>query len=373
MSEKAGSRFDEQRDCTLLGLMRVVFAALLVHNAYRLGSSTLVRGYFGDHFFMPLVPEAWVPNKTGYLLLLGLQGAAALLALAGFFARPALLLASCTALYVLTLDRLQYHNNRYTLILLAFLLAFAPCDRAFLPLRKAPPLSERLGPVWARILIQLQVCVVYLASGGSKLLDPDWRGGQVLAVRYQRGLVLAAEHGMELPTWVHRLLSAPVFAQLTSMAAIATELFLAVGLWLPRTRTVSLWVGVMFHLGIELGARVESFSYLMWGAFLAFCVPELRERRVFFTTDTKLGAWLARALPRLDWLARFELVPETSSRAASLEVADRDGRRERGLGAVALLVRGLPLFFPLWLPLRIAASLRSRTGGTSRAEVKCDS
>jgi hypothetical protein len=360
MIKRIRSWFDDERDSALLGLMRVVFAGLLLHSAYKLANNSLGRGYFGDYFHVPFVGAAWVPGEAVYFALLALQGGAALLALTGVLARPALLASACVGLYLLTLDRLQYHNNRYLLLLLAFLLAFAPCDRAYTPFASRQTRTQRLGPVWARILIQIQVSLVYLASGGSKLLDADWRGGQVLSIRYQQGLEMAARQGLELPEWIRALLAAPRFGELSSKAAIATELFLAVALWLPKTRAVALWIGVMFHLGIEIGARVEIFSYLMWGALIAFCVPELGGRQIVFASDTRLGRWVERAIPRLDWLGRFELAPTTEQALPSrLEVVDRDGRRERGLGALALLARGICLFFPLWLPLRAAALLTS--------------
>lgn len=365
--------FDGERESALLGLMRLVFAGLLLHNAYKLANTTLARGYFGDVLHVPFVSEAWVPSEAVYFVLLGLQGAAALLALMGVLARPALLAATCIGIYLFTLDRLQYHNNRYLLLLLAFLLAFAPCDRAYAPFGKIRVASERVGPVWARILIQFQVSLVYLASAGSKLFDADWRGGQVLSVRYQQALEMAERQGVALPEWIRALLASPHFGELTSKAAIATELFLAIALWLPKTRAVALWLAVMFHLGIEIGARVEIFSYLMWGALLAFCVPELRERKVVFASDTRLGRWLERALPRLDWLRRFELVPTTAQALPRrFEVVDRDGRREHGLAAAALLARGLCPLFPLWLPLRLAAHVASLRGRAPAPRIDAD-
>ena len=79
-------------------------------------------------------------------------------------------------------DRLQFHNNRWALYCYAALLAFAPCDRSF---HLGPPPVTRVGPLWAARLAQIQLALIYVASGGSKLLDPDWRDGRVLLERFR--------------------------------------------------------------------------------------------------------------------------------------------------------------------------------------------
>jgi hypothetical protein len=212
-----------------------------------------------------------------------------------------------------------------------------------------------VGPTFATALIRLTVSAVYLSSGGGKLLDPDWRGGQTLLVRYARSLDVMGERFGALPEPLVALLSSPHVASAASKAAITLELALSVALWLPRLRAVALYAGVLFHVGIELSARVELFSYVMGAAYVAFVVPELRERAVELDPRTRSGRWLARVLPSFDWLLRFRL---ESRAGAPLAVVDRSGRRHLGVGALSELARATPLLFPFWAPLAAISAVR---------------
>jgi hypothetical protein len=351
---------DAERDVTLLGLVRLAFGVLICCAVAKTLLALPHSGYFGDYFHIPLVPEAWVPSRGIYTLLLVAKGAAAALAALGILARPSLFFAASVGLFLIACDRLEYHNNRYVLELLTLLLAFTPCDRSF-TIRDWRAASAGLGPGWAVHVAKLQISLVYAASAGSKLLDPDWRGGQVLHLRYETVARIVAERGIVLPDFARELLLAPWLADVSSKAAIASEFFLAFGLWALSTRAATLWLGMWFHFFIEAAAHVELFSFVMWAAYLLFCVPTLRERTLYYDPDSgarRVAAWVKR----LDWLLRFRVTPFAAGMSArfGLCAVDRDGRRMQGLAALALLARGVPLFFPFWpLVLLAARALRS--------------
>jgi hypothetical protein len=350
------SFFREERDAYVLGLLRLALSALLFLNSGRLILELCRGGYFGNFFHIPMVPEAWLPSATGYAVLLGVETLGAVLAFVGVWPREALLTASSLGLFVLTLDRLQYHNNRYALLLLGFLLAFTPCDRSFLlarPQMHTMPEPERIAPTFARRLFQIQVSLVYLGSACGKLLDADWRGGQVLLLRFASTGNFWAARGVTLPGWVDAVLSSVLFASFAAKLAIGTELFIALGMWWPRTRRLALWVGVLFHFSIEISAKVELFSWLMVASYLSFVVPELRQRRIELNERSALGRALARALPWLDWFARFQIARRSSDEQVSFRVTNREGRTEYGLRGATLLAEAVPVLFPLWVPLAL--------------------
>ena len=356
--------FNDERDAYVLGLLRLALSALLLVHAGRLILEFSRGGYFGDYFHVPMIPDAWLPSSSGYALLLGLEALAAVFAFFGLWPREALLVTSGLGLFQLTCDRLQYHNNRYALLLLGLLLAFTPCDRSFLIARRPPSLlpAARRAPTFARRLFQIQVSLVYLGSAGGKLLDADWRGGQVLLMRFARTAEYFAQYGISLPHWLNVLLSSALFASLAAKGAISTELFIALGSWLPRTRRLALWVGLSFHFWIEVSARVELFSWVMGASYLAFVTPEVRERRFEFNGQSPKGKALVSLLRPLDWLARFEFAELRTSeaRGASYCVTSRTGERTHGIEAAALLAQAIPLLFPLWLPLAVLAKMRKR-------------
>ena len=358
------ARFAEVRETHLLGLVRVAFGVMLFLHAQRLASELDTLGYFGDRFFLPVIPAQWVPSASVYLAMLIAMRVLAATIVLGVRARESLLLVSCMGLYLLACDRLQYHNNRYALLLLAFLLAFTPCDRSFTIKRGS---ESSAGPIWAQRLFQLQVSLVYLGSSLSKLFDPDWFGGQVMWVRAARSLDEAAQRGIELPAFVIAAYSSKLVLSVLSKIAISLELFLAVGLWHARTRVLALWWGVWFHFGIEVGANVELFSYVMWASYIAFATPELRERHWLVADDAPRAQRVARLLRGLDWLSRWTiaLVPRAQLGGRTYEAIDRDGSRAVGQEAITLLARTMPLLFPLWLPFAAVTALRRQPRASS--------
>jgi len=349
----------EERDAYLLGLLRVLLSVLLAVNVWARLEELRDWGYFGDVFHLPLVPAAWVPSHATYTLLLWLELGGALVGLLGYFGREGLAGGASIGLFLLACDRLQYHNNRFALLLACFLCAFTPSDRSFLLYRgrrHALPETSRVAPTLIRRVLALQVSAVYLSSGGGKLLDPDWRGGQTMLVRFTEGVAAAIRHGRFMPDWYADLMTSPVTASIASKGAISLELFLAVGLWLPRTRAFALWAGVIFHLSIQVSAHVELFSWLMGACYVVFVTPELRERTVHVDPATPLGRAVRAVLPWLDWLARFRIQLEPAGGRGPVVVSERGGRLVRGRGVPAALARGLPALYLAW-PLLAALSL----------------
>jgi Vitamin K-dependent gamma-carboxylase len=335
---------DEERNAHVLGLARVAFALLLLLFTGRLLRELLEFGYFGDVFHMPLLPESLVPSRSAYLAILALQATGCVLSLVGVLARPALLLASLCGLYGIFCDRLGYHNNRYELLLLAFLIALSPCDRSFVLWGNTRPGT---APRWAARLVGAQLAIVYLSSSLGKLFDADWRNGVVLLPRLALGQPVLEHY---VPASWAAILSMPWFALVASRVAIGSELLLALGLWFPKTRVLCLWLGLMFHAGIEISAHVELFSYTMLCGYLVFVTPELRERTLSWNARSRAGIQLGALFSRLDVLARFRH-EYVDSQGALLVARDRVGAVHRGLSAWRELSRASPLLFPLWLPL----------------------
>jgi hypothetical protein len=352
---------DEIGDAYALGAARVVVGVLLFANALR-AARDLQDGYFGDVFHWPLVPEAWVPSINVYKSIVLAQVLLAALVVAGYRARPALLASAVAGAYVLACDRMQFHHNRWALFCISLLLSLAPCDRSFYV--TPDPVAPRVAPLWAARLAQAQLTIIYLASGGSKLLDADWRSGQVIFERMRLYSHAAVDSGV--PQAVVDAFTQPDVASALAKVAIATELFLAFGLW-GRTRVFALWWGVWFHLTIEATSRVEGFTWLTLGVYFLFSTPDVRARKLFFDSSRWRGKLLARLVFFSDWLARFDVkpwAPDDVKRGHTVVVVRRDGSLATGIGALAMVARATPLFFPLWAPLQFLASF-TRGGETS--------
>ena len=356
---------DEVGDVYVLGLVRVALGVLLCANALR-AVIDLRRCFFGDVFHWPMLPGALVPSYSVYTVIVAAQILLSVLVVAGHLARPALLASALLGTYVLLCDRLQFHHNRWALFCYAALLALAPCDRSLYV--AGPPASTRLGPLWAARLAQLQVSLVYIASGGSKLLDPDWRGGRVIAERFHLYGYQALAAGV--PTAVVEWLSRTDTSSALAKVAIVTELSIAVGLWSSRARVFSLWVGVWFHFVIEATSRVEGFTWLTLAVYALFVTPDVRARKLFFDGSRPRGRVLSRLVGWLDWFSRFEIRPWAADgvrRGHSIVVVRRDGSHATGVRALAMVARCVPLLFPLWALLALAASFTKGGDANVRA------
>src|SRR5260370_39010260 len=164
---------DEVGDTHALGLVRIAVGLLLFVNALR-AARELQQDYFGDVFHWSILPEGLVPSRTAYAILVALQLLLAALVVSGHRARTALFASAVVGVYVLLCDRLQFHHNRAALFFYSLLLSFSPCDRS---LSMAVALTGTAAPLWAPRLAQLQVSLIYVASGGSKLAAAASRGG----------------------------------------------------------------------------------------------------------------------------------------------------------------------------------------------------
>ena len=338
----------------MLGLVRVGFGVLLFVRGLMAARELQTLGYFGDYFHMPILPEALVASRAVYTGLLIAFVLCSVLVTAGHHARPALAAAATLGVYFLLCDRLQFHHNRYALYCYSLLLSLSPCDQSA-SISAAP--GARTGPLWAVRLAQAQCSLIYLASGGSKLLDPDWRGGLVLGDRFARYGYMALDKG--IPPRVVELFSQPEATSLLSKAAIFTELFLAVGLFYPRTRVLALWLGTWFHLVIEGSSSVEGFTWLTLLVYGLFATHDARARTLYYDATRPLGRLYAATIGGLDWLARFEAKAWGADDVGGhhLVIVRRDGSRATGVRALAMVARCCPLLFPLWAPLTVVASL----------------
>jgi hypothetical protein len=353
---------DEAGDAWVLGIVRAILGFFLFQQALDAASALVSTGYFGDHFHVPFIPERFVAPASLYGAIVVARLLLPVFVVTGLSARPALAVSAILGVYTLLCDRVQFHHNRYSLCCYAFLLALTPCDRAFSLARHEPSAG---APIWARRLGQLQIATIYVASSGSKLLDPDWRDGLVLADRFARYSYQALEKG--IPPSIVEVFSTPGATSALSKLAIATELFLAVGLFPRPTRIFALWWGTMFHLTIEATSKVEIFTWLTLTMYLLFATPDVRARKLFYDPTRPRGRIYARLVRLFDWLARFEVKPWTPDdlkKGHVLVVVRRDGSRATGVRALAMFARTLPVLFPLWAPLALFASF-TKQGDTS--------
>lgn len=394
-------------DGAFLAPLRVTLGALLFWHAIVGARELLGLGYFGDAFHTSLLPEGFTAEKSVFMAVVAARAVLAALVIVGVRARPALLLSGLLVLYTLATNTLDFHHNRYSLALYAILLSLTPCDRAWLLLGDAesdrdgsddatadgggfdvpreggglgrvetvggPPSGgdrvrlvrgrgrgrgrDRIGLGFGVWLCRVQVAIVYLASGTSKLLDADWRAGTVLRERFAMFGGEALAHGV--PRGVVDALGSTMGSSVLAKVAIVTEIAIAILLFFRRTKAPAIWLGLGFHLAIQLTSRVEVFSVLAIAMYVVFVEGDVRARSFRYDPRSTLATWLAKVVRATDWLARFDVKPwepDGLTRGHVVVVVRRDGSRATRLAAFAMVARGIPLFFLFWAPLALATS-----------------
>ena len=219
---------------------------------------------------------------------------------------------------------------------------------AWLRRRRGLTALPTTSPAWPLWLLRFEAATVYGASGLSKLVDPDWFSGTVTWQRLNS--VRDRMEASMLPGWAVDLLTNRAFNTVSAKFVIATELFIALGLWSRRTRYTAIWVAICFHVAIQLSADVEVFSYLAIAALVIWAVPSTRDRvlRVGAATEPSSSA------PSTGW-------PDSGSSprrpGPATRRADRDGAVIEG-GAGRFVASRLPLTAWFALPTLVVPGVR---------------
>jgi hypothetical protein len=343
--------FDEPRSLRAMGLLRILVGPIVLLHLVPFLREMAEGRYYADGFYSPwfaFFPEA--PKSVYFALLAGTVPAALLMTL-GLFTGAAKAYCWGFVTWNYFLCQTHFHNNRTFLVVVLWALLLVPCGNvlsvdAWRARRRGAPLPAE-APLWAMILLRFEALSVYLGSGGSKLFEPDWRAGIVTWDR-----VLRYRHLLEesiAPEWFVELLSGLAFHAVFAKVAIATEIFIAVCLVFRRTRYAAAFVAFWFHAVIGVALKVEVFSYLAVAALLIWSTPKVRDRKLALDERDARARRLAGRVRRLDWLARFEVVPGEGPP----RLTEPDAREHMGGAAVARVYLRMPLLFPFVAPLAL--------------------
>lgn len=339
--------FERVGDISALAALRMILGPItLVHLSPFLADAR-AGVLYDDHFWQPYT--TWAPRLPAVLWapLLWVGAVSAILMALGVLTRLTTTVTFVVVAGNLLLSETHFRHNRAFLAILLGGLALLPTGRvssfdAWWRRRRGRPALTAVALVWPLVLLRVQVALVYFSSGFSKLVDPDWLSGVVLwdrVVRYQDVIHPAPGWVVDLLTW------RPLF-YVVGPAAIGIELFLAAGLWFPRTRLVAIRLAIVFHLSIEISARVEVFSLAAVAALIIWVTPTCRDRTLRLSRGTRSARMLARVVPALDWLRRFR-IEDARPGDPDVVVVDRDGTTLHGRAAWRGILDRLPLTFLL--------------------------
>ncbi len=275
MRRRWAALYDTPVELGFVGLTRMLFGAIVIVHLRPILEPALDGYTYHDRFHVPF--WGWLPNPSVglYIAMLWVGVVAGALMIVGLTSRFATAAAWAVVTYNVLLDQAGFHHNRAFLIYVLFGLMWLPTDRSFsldaVVARRRGQVRPTTGFGWPLFLARALAVTAYLGSGISKALDADWRSGLVNQDRIAR----STEHLENLP-WsdqVIDLLTSSAFHSVMAPIILATELFIAAGLWFPRTRVLAVWVAVAFHLSIEIGASVQVFSLAGIAALTLWVTP----------------------------------------------------------------------------------------------------
>ena len=125
--------------------------------------------------------------------------------------------------------------------------------------------SFELVPAWPQRILQLQLCILYLAAGIWKVMGPTWRNGTAV------GLVLQLGEFQRFP--IPEFFLTPIMSKVFTYGTLVFELGFPVLIWFPRLRLPVLVAGLAFHAGLDWVMNVQLFQWLITAYYLLWLKP----------------------------------------------------------------------------------------------------
>jgi vitamin K-dependent gamma-carboxylase len=251
--------------------LRILFGAILVWDCWRYIRYDRIHRYyvepdwtfpyFGLEFIRPL-PDPYIHYAWA------LVGVFAVLVMVGLFYRVAIWGFVLVFGYFFLLDKAQYLNHNYMVLLYAILLGFAPANRAFsLDARWGLVVPTPMIARWPVAAVRLQTEIILIYAGVVKITD-DWLRGEPL--------------GMWLRARADEVALGPLFQyDLVILAAWGTVALHILGapllLW-RRTRLAVFLIYCVFHVSNAILFNIGIFPWITIAVTLIFFEPDWPQR-----------------------------------------------------------------------------------------------
>ena len=281
-------------DIASLVVFRIAFGTILLTEIWKNFAYGWIPYYYVEptyHFTYFLFD--WVrPWPGGWMYLhFWILGVMAICIAAGAMYRVTTTLFFLGISYVFLLDQTTYLNHMYLVCVIAFLLIFVPCHRAFsVDAWVAPKLRSDVVPTWALWLMKFQIAVPYTYGGIAKL-NGDWLQGEPVRM----WLAYRAETSA-----VPQMLTSEWTVYFISLGGLCFDLFIVPFLLWRRTRPLAYLLALSFHLTNWYLFNIGIFPWLMIWATTLFFPP----------------SWPREVLRRLTRLVPPSLLPRRGAPAA---------------------------------------------------------
>ncbi len=275
--ERASAALVAPVDIASVAAFRLLFGVLLVVTVARYFSHGWIHAYFeAPKVFFPHYGFAWLrPLPAPWMrVVYGVMGLSAVGFATGTRFRLSAVTFFVTFTYAHVLDKTNYLNHYYLVILLAFLSAFLPLGDSLsvdarLRRRRVGTAPRTTVPAWVLYLLRFQVGVVYVFGGFAKL-EGDW-----LFYAEPLSIWLRANTDIRL---LGRLFASKATAYAMSYAGAAFDLSIVPLLLWRRSRALAYAALVGFHLITARLFQIGMFPWIMMASAPLFFSPSWPRR-----------------------------------------------------------------------------------------------
>ncbi len=262
-------------DNSFLVVFRAIFGFLITAEAWGAIMTGWVRRAFIDPVMtFTFMDFSWLHPLPGngmyfYFFIMGCFG---IMVMLGYRYRFAI--GSYTVMWsmVYFMQKTNYNNHYYLLVLLCILMCLVPANRAFsLDAKYKPELKSYTCPNWARILFMVQIGIVYTYAGIAKL-NMDWLTTDSIRMLVSSKSNLWLVGDLLQKQWVHYFIA---------YGGLFFDLFITPLLLWKRTRKWAFIASVFFHLFNSAVFHVGIFPFMGIAMCIFFFDPGVI-RRIFF-------------------------------------------------------------------------------------------
>jgi len=307
-----------------LAVLRIAFGLLLAWDVWRfIRDDRISRYYTQPDFLFSYWGFSWVkplPEPWLHIAWLGV-GVLALMVAFGLLYRIAIICFTLLFAYFFLLDKAQYLNHFYMVLLYAGLLCLLPAGNALsLDAKLFPKVRRETAPYWSVWALRAQTEIILLYAGLVKITE-DWLRGEPLAIWLR-------DQAQDLPFGAIFAHDWVILAG--AWGTIALHVLGAPLLLFARTRLPVFLLYCVFHLSNGFFFNIGIFPFLTIAATTIFFAPDWPQR---------LLRWL---------LGRFEALPPMPAMPPAAPVA----RSALSLALIGVLVGWMVV--QVLVPLRFA-------------------
>jgi len=219
-----------------------------------------------DMFHFTYSGFSWVRPWPGHgmIALFVVMMLAAIMIAAGAIYRVATVVFAIGFTHFFLIDRTNYQNHYYLIVLLSWLITILPANRMFsVDVLNGSVTSSGMIPRWCLLLLQFHIALPYFFGGVAKI-DADWLSGEPM-----KNILRIQGRADGVEGW----LSETTLAHLFTWGGLIFDLLVVPAILWRRTRIFGFLLAIGFHLSNSVMFNIHVFPWLMIAATTVFFAP----------------------------------------------------------------------------------------------------